>query len=189
MRSSAARPRSCTSRRRDSGSGAWSILVSPLPVFNLYNNAWPIYTSYGPHPPAKLVEGASGAGVSTFNSILSPGVVVSGGMVHRSVLGELILEQLPAGSHVLIMTHDHAEDFALCDAALRLWSADLSASMVAIATTHADKSEECVGCSSRRLHCVPSFKSWKQRSAIRRSMPILLALAGWVGATRSCCPS
>ena len=41
-------------------------------------------------------------------------------IVHRAVLGELILEQLPAGSHVLIMTHDHAEDFALCDAALRL---------------------------------------------------------------------
>ena len=36
-------------------------LVSPLPVFNLYNNDWPIYTSYGPQPPAKLVEGASGA--------------------------------------------------------------------------------------------------------------------------------
>ena len=27
---------------------------------------------------------------------------------------------LPRGAHVLIMTHDHAEDFALCDAALRL---------------------------------------------------------------------
>ena len=25
-----------------------------------------------------------------------------------------------SGAHVLIMTHDHAEDFALCDAALRL---------------------------------------------------------------------
>jgi glucose-1-phosphate adenylyltransferase len=65
-------------------------LVSPLPVFNLYNNAWPIYTSYGPHPPAKLVEGASGAGVSTFNSILSPGVVVSGGTVNRSVLSPAV---------------------------------------------------------------------------------------------------
>ena len=40
--------------------------------------------------------------------------------VHRAVLGELVLERLPAGAHVLIMTHDHAEDFALCDAALRL---------------------------------------------------------------------
>ena len=33
---------------------------------------------------------------------------------------ELVLGELPAGSHVLIMTHDHAEDVALCDAALRL---------------------------------------------------------------------
>ena len=32
-------------------------LVSPLPVFNLYNFGWPIYTSYGPQPPAKLVQG------------------------------------------------------------------------------------------------------------------------------------
>jgi xanthine dehydrogenase accessory factor len=40
--------------------------------------------------------------------------------VHRAALGELVLEQLPAGSSVVIMTHDHAEDFALCDAALRL---------------------------------------------------------------------
>ena len=36
-------------------------LVAPLPVFNLYNNQWPIYTSYGPQPPAKLVEGHGGA--------------------------------------------------------------------------------------------------------------------------------
>jgi xanthine dehydrogenase accessory factor len=40
--------------------------------------------------------------------------------VHHTLLGEQVLEQLPPGAHVLIMTHDHAEDFALCDAALRL---------------------------------------------------------------------
>jgi xanthine dehydrogenase accessory factor len=40
--------------------------------------------------------------------------------VHHAVLGEQVLERLPAGAHVLIMTHDHAEDFALCDTALRL---------------------------------------------------------------------
>jgi len=39
--------------------------------------------------------------------------------VHRVLLGEGVLEQLPPGSHVRIMTHDHAEDFALCDAAVR----------------------------------------------------------------------
>ncbi len=39
--------------------------------------------------------------------------------VHRELVGEVVLERLPRGAHVLIMTHDHAEDFALCDAALR----------------------------------------------------------------------
>ncbi|MFE6853921.1 XdhC family protein, partial [Streptomyces sp. NPDC057674] len=38
---------------------------------------------------------------------------------HRPLLPEETLAELPAGTHVLIMTHDHAEDAALCDAALR----------------------------------------------------------------------
>jgi len=38
---------------------------------------------------------------------------------HVPVIPELVLAELPAGTHVLIMTHDHAEDAALCDAALR----------------------------------------------------------------------
>ena len=40
--------------------------------------------------------------------------------VHQvPVLPELVLSELPTGTHVLMMTHDHAEDAALCDAALR----------------------------------------------------------------------
>jgi xanthine dehydrogenase accessory factor len=40
--------------------------------------------------------------------------------VHQvPVLPELVLGELPPGTHVLVMTHDHAEDAALCDAALR----------------------------------------------------------------------
>ena len=35
------------------------------------------------------------------------------------VLPEIVLGELPPGTHVLIMTHDHAEDLALCDAVLR----------------------------------------------------------------------
>lgn len=38
---------------------------------------------------------------------------------HESLLPELVVSRLPAGTHVLVMTHDHAEDIALCDAALR----------------------------------------------------------------------
>ncbi|MFF4186372.1 xanthine dehydrogenase accessory protein XdhC [Streptomyces sp. NPDC001691] len=38
---------------------------------------------------------------------------------HTPLLPEEVLEELPRGTHVLIMTHDHAEDAALCDAVLR----------------------------------------------------------------------
>lgn len=38
---------------------------------------------------------------------------------HHSPVPELVLGSVPAGTHVLIMTHDHAEDAALCDMALR----------------------------------------------------------------------
>ncbi len=61
-------------------------LVAPMPEFNLYNSAWPIFTSYGPLPPAKLVDDESGNPIETHNSILSPGVVISGGKVNQSVL-------------------------------------------------------------------------------------------------------
>jgi len=61
-------------------------LVSPLPVFNLYNFDWPIYTSYGPQPPVKITPGEDGHASQTLESLLSPGVVVSGGSVSRSVL-------------------------------------------------------------------------------------------------------
>ncbi|MFI7584627.1 xanthine dehydrogenase accessory protein XdhC [Kocuria sp. M1N1S27] len=39
--------------------------------------------------------------------------------LHHSPVPENVLAGLPAGAHVLIMSHDHAEDFVLCDAALR----------------------------------------------------------------------
>ena len=35
-----------------------------------------------------------------------------------AVVGEEVLTALPAGAHVVIMTHDHAEDLHLCSAAL-----------------------------------------------------------------------
>ena len=65
-------------------------VVSPLPIFNLYNFEWPIFTSYGPQPPAKLVQGDGGQPASASDALLSPGVVVSGGPVHRSVLSPAV---------------------------------------------------------------------------------------------------
>jgi glucose-1-phosphate adenylyltransferase len=65
-------------------------VVSPLPVFNLYNFAWPIYTSYGPQPPVKLVQGVDGTSSHAEEAVLSPGVVISGGTVLRSVLSPAV---------------------------------------------------------------------------------------------------
>jgi xanthine dehydrogenase accessory factor len=39
--------------------------------------------------------------------------------LHHAPVPELALGQVPAGTHVVILTHDHAEDVALCDMALR----------------------------------------------------------------------
>ena len=61
-------------------------LVSVHPIFNLYNRAWPIYSAYIPLPPSKFVfdyEDRRGVAV---DSMVSPGVIVSGATVRRSVL-------------------------------------------------------------------------------------------------------
>lgn len=60
-------------------------LISPLPVFNLYNLQWPIYTRQTISPPAKMVHGTSTQGTAV-DSIVSGGVVISGGSVDSSVL-------------------------------------------------------------------------------------------------------
>lgn len=61
-------------------------LVQPWPEFNLYNRDWPLYTRQSVSPPAKLVRSASRRPGTAGDSILSQGVVVSGGTVAQSVL-------------------------------------------------------------------------------------------------------
>lgn len=39
--------------------------------------------------------------------------------LRHSLVPDSVVRDLPPGTHVLIMTHDHSEDFLLCDAALR----------------------------------------------------------------------
>jgi glucose-1-phosphate adenylyltransferase len=61
-------------------------LVSVEPVFNLYNEEWPIYTAMSAAPPAKVVAVADYGPGQVADSILSQGVVISGGFVRNSVL-------------------------------------------------------------------------------------------------------
>jgi glucose-1-phosphate adenylyltransferase len=61
-------------------------LVRTVPAFNLYNNAWPIHSWPEPLPPAKFVVEEEGRTGSAVSSMVCAGVIVSGGMVRRSIL-------------------------------------------------------------------------------------------------------
>ncbi|WP_169165724.1 glucose-1-phosphate adenylyltransferase [Cellulomonas taurus] len=61
-------------------------LISIEPVFNLYNDQWPVYTGYTGLPPAKFVHAGAGRLGHAADSIVSPGVIVSGATVSGSVL-------------------------------------------------------------------------------------------------------
>ncbi|MDT7579248.1 MAG: glucose-phosphate adenylyltransferase, partial [Pseudonocardiales bacterium] len=56
-------------------------LISVHPIFNLYNQRWPIRTAAWPLPPAKFVEG----GIAQ-DSVVGAGSIISGAIVRRSVI-------------------------------------------------------------------------------------------------------
>lgn len=81
-------------------------LVSPLPVFNLYNYDWPILTSHGPYAPAKLVQGGEERAAQAYDAVLSQGVVVTGGTVARSVLSPAVRVETGAEVSDSVLLHN-----------------------------------------------------------------------------------
>ncbi len=61
-------------------------LCAVHPVFNLYNDRWPILTYVPSLPPAKFVHDSGDRVGRAVNSLVSNGVIVSGGLVLESVL-------------------------------------------------------------------------------------------------------
>jgi glucose-1-phosphate adenylyltransferase len=68
-------------------------LVAVHPIFNLYNQQWPIYTHHPHLPSAKFVEG----GIAQ-ESLVGSGTIVAGGTVRHSVLSPNV--RLLAGAYV-----------------------------------------------------------------------------------------
>jgi glucose-1-phosphate adenylyltransferase len=68
-------------------------LVAVHPIFNLYNQQWPIYTYHPQLPPAKFVEG----GIAQ-ESMVGAGAIVAGATVRHSVLAPNV--RLAAGAYV-----------------------------------------------------------------------------------------
>ncbi|MBD2761409.1 MULTISPECIES: glucose-1-phosphate adenylyltransferase [unclassified Candidatus Sulfotelmatobacter] len=79
-------------------------LIRPLPVFNLYNYSWPLYTHQIMAPPAKTVRGPNGQPGVALDSIVSPGVLITGGRVESSVLSpKVVVEHDARVSESVIM--------------------------------------------------------------------------------------
>jgi glucose-1-phosphate adenylyltransferase len=65
-------------------------LISAEPIFNLYNELWPILKLHEPLPAAKFVHEKPGRTGMALDSMVCSGVVVSGGVVRRSVLSSAV---------------------------------------------------------------------------------------------------
>ncbi len=61
-------------------------LISPDPIFNLYNADWPILKQADRLPPAKFVFEEPGHTGMAVDSMVCAGAIISGGLVRRSVI-------------------------------------------------------------------------------------------------------
>jgi glucose-1-phosphate adenylyltransferase len=61
-------------------------LISVAPVFNLYDEQWPIRTYQRQYPPAKFVFSDPNRMGSAFDSMVSQGCIISGGTVRSSIV-------------------------------------------------------------------------------------------------------
>jgi glucose-1-phosphate adenylyltransferase len=90
-------------------------LCAPVPVFNLYNDRWPILTNVPSQPPAKFVHDSGKHIGRALDSLVSNGVIVSGGLVRESVLSpgvrvnswarverSVILDNTVVGEHAVV---------------------------------------------------------------------------------------
>ncbi len=66
-------------------------LISVHPIFNLYNDAWPIYSWHDPLPPAKFVFDQDDRRGVALDSMVCAGVVVSGATARRSVISPKVV--------------------------------------------------------------------------------------------------
>jgi glucose-1-phosphate adenylyltransferase len=90
-------------------------LCAIVPAFDLYNSQWPILTHIPSYPPAKFVHDDGDRVGRAINSVVSNGVIVSGGSVRESVLSpgvfvhswarvdrSVILDGVQIGRHAVV---------------------------------------------------------------------------------------
>ncbi len=95
-------------------------LVEVEPAFNLYNDRWPILTWRQPLPPAKFVLDEDDRRGRAVDSMVSEGVIISGGLVRRSVLspGVRVDSRAEVNRSVLLNNVDIGEGAVVTNAIL-----------------------------------------------------------------------
>jgi len=81
-------------------------LRSVAPLFNLYNAKWPILTHIPSLPPAKFVHDTGDRIGRAIDSLVSNGVIVSGGLVRQSVLSPGVRVNSWARVECSVILHD-----------------------------------------------------------------------------------
>ncbi|MER7397859.1 xanthine dehydrogenase accessory protein XdhC [Streptomyces sp. NPDC000151] len=106
--------------------GAVSVLLEPLPVvpavaiFGVGHVGYELARILARHDvDLHLVDSRPDMLTDERLAVLRTDAVAQVHVHHTPLLPEEVLAELAPGTHILIMTHDHAEDAALCDAALR----------------------------------------------------------------------
>jgi glucose-1-phosphate adenylyltransferase len=89
-------------------------LCAVNPGFDLYNDRWPISTRVSCLPPAKFVFGDSARMGRAINSVVSNGVIISGGLVRNSVLSPGVrVDSWSEVDHAVILHHSRVHRYAV----------------------------------------------------------------------------
>jgi glucose-1-phosphate adenylyltransferase len=90
----------------DSYFNAHMDLCAVNPPFNLYNDRWPIVTRESSQPPAKFVHEDANRPGRAVDSMVSAGVIVSGGLVSNSVLSPGVRVESRARVNRAVILHN-----------------------------------------------------------------------------------
>jgi glucose-1-phosphate adenylyltransferase len=94
-------------------------LCAVHPVFNLYNRWWPILTHVPPYPPAKFVHDDGDRVGRAIDSVVSNGVIVSGGLVRNSVLSPGVrVDEWSRVNRAVILDHARVSRHAVVENAI-----------------------------------------------------------------------
>ena len=80
-------------------------LISVTPLFNLYDNHWPIRTKQIQLPPVKTLSHEGERVGRAHNSLVTDGSIISGGYVERSIIGP----------NVRVNSYSHVQDSIIMD--------------------------------------------------------------------------